>query len=412
MRVRRAALLLFGVCNIVHAQFVTPPPQSALEAAHDPYDLLTPYISLAYTWDNNLFRLPDGANPLSYNGHDQRSDQIRSIDLGVTFDKVYEQQRFTVRVDLDQNHFSTYTYLDYTAKNGSAIWSWVFTPDITGHVLVNRTESLNSFADFTALTTFQRNINVIENRRIDADWRFSGQLHTGAALYEVTQTNTVPAYAFENVRIYSFEPNLSLVSVAGNSVELYGRVARGDYLDQQLSSFNQTDDTFTEREGGVRVTYAVDGQTSLFGQLGELARQNPHYGDRNFSGLVGVLNWNWIFSAKTSGQVQLSRSIGSYVSETSSYVITNRLAIGPTWAATEKTSFSVALRETDYDFRASLVPTELRRDHNTGILFSAAWQPVREVMLTATANKSKRNSNLPGLQYSDNLFTLGAKFSF
>lgn len=400
------------MCNIVHAQFVTPLPQSVQQAAHDPYDLFTPSIGATYAWDDNLFRLPDGVDPLSFMGHQQRSDQIRTIDLGVTFDKVYEQQRFSVNLDLDQNHFATYTYLDYTAKNGTATWFWSITPDVTGHLLFTRSESLNSFADFTAVSTFQRNINVDETRRVDADWRFSGQLHAGAAFYELTQTNTIPAYAFENVRIYSFEPNVSLVSLAGNTLSLYGRAAQGDYLGQQLSATSQTDNTFSEHEAGVRISYAVDGQTSLFGQLGELARQNPHYGDRNFSGLVGVLNWNWIFSGKTSGQVQLSRSIGSYVSETSSYVITDRLAIGPTWAATERTSFSAALLETGYEFKDSLVPTQLRRDHNTGGLISAAWQPVREVTLTATANKSKRNSNLPGLEYSDNLFTLGAKFSF
>ena len=331
-------------------------------------------------------------------------------DLGFTFDEPFGQQRLIMNVDIVKNDYKTYNYLDFVGKNGNVDFLWAFTPEVTGHVIYTRSQTLNSFSEFT---TFGRNINITTTRRIDADWAIAGALHVGGAFTQNVQNNTLPVFESENVRINSLEANVNLVSLASNSIGAYGRAANGNYLDIPFDPSAQLDTNFTEHEIGARASYAVDGQTNFFGQLGYLKRDNAHYSSRNFSGLVGTAKWDWQFTGKTSADITASRSIASYLSDSSSYVVTDKLSMGPTWSVTPKVKLTASLQETIYQFKQPIVPvSSLRDDQLRGISIRAEWSPLPEFTLTPSVNYSNRHSNQPDLGFNDNIVTVVAKFVF
>ncbi len=373
-------------------------------------EFFTPTINETYFNDDNLFRLSSGANPPPYKGHDPRGDQATITDFGFRFDEPFGQQRVILAVDFADNFYSTYKYLDFVGKNGTFNYLWTITPDVTGHVIYSRNQSLNSFSEFT---TFGRNINTNTTRRFDADWAVEGALHVGGALYQFVQSNTLPVFDEENVRINSIEVNLNLTSLASNSVGGYGRAAKGEYLNIPLDPAAQLDTNFTEHEAGFRANYAVDGQTNFFGQIGYLNRDNTHFGSRNFSGIVGTAKWDWQFTGKVSADVTANRSISSYVGDTSSYVVTNKVSIGPTWSISPKVNVSLLAQDTQYEFKGPITTTpNLRDDQIRGVVLKAEWSPVREFTLTPSFSYSNRHSNQPNLGFNDSLFSVVGKLSF
>jgi exopolysaccharide biosynthesis operon protein EpsL len=381
------------------------------QAVQAPYQqFFTPTVAVTYLNDDNLFRLPSGATPPPFDGRDPRGDQSEITDVGFIFDEPFGQQRVILNVDFAKYDYNAYKYLDFVGKNGTFDYLWTITPEITGHVLYSRNQSLNSFTEFT---TFGRNINTNSTRRIDADWAIAGALHVGGAVYQFVQTNTLPVFDYENVRINSVEGNVNLVSLASNSFGAYGRSANGDYLDVASVPAAQIETNFTEHEIGLRASYAVDGQTNFFAQLGYLSRDNAHYDSRNFSGLVGTAKWDWQFTEKTSGNVTVSRSLSTYVSDTSSYVVTNKVSLGPTWSISPKVNLSLVAQDTQFQFKGPITQApSLRDDQIRALVLKAVWSPVREFTLTPSFIYSNRRSNQPDLGFNDNLFSIVAKLSF
>ena len=396
---RSLAIAALAGTPLAHAQTITP----------DPGNLFTPFVGVQYLNDDNLFRLPNGVSP-SISAGASRGDQAWISDFGLLFNKTYGQQKITISADISDNRYDTFSYLDFVAKNGSATWSWTLTPEITGHVIYSRSQFLNSFADFNS---FGRNINTNTTKRIDLDWAVAGALHTGIAATQFVQTNTLPVFEFENVRVNSIEPNINLISLASNSIGAYGRTATGQYVDQALDPVNQIDTNFREHEFGLRSTYGFDGQLSFFGQLGYLKRENEHFHSRDLGGLVGTTKIDWQMTGKTTANILFSRSLSTYETLTTSYVTTERISLGPTWSATAKTQFTAAAQVIRYQFAGPLVPTSsLRADLTRELVLGGQWTPVREVTVTPSLTFSARHSNELNLQYQDRLFTILAKFSF
>ncbi len=386
---------------------------SAKSLADDRYtdpDTIQPSVSVTTLYDDNIFRLPAGQLAGGPSGPSSRSDFDVTTAVGLRVDKSYSLQRFVIDASLVNYAHTDHNFLNFTARNLDATWFWAFTPDVTGHLIYTRVQALNSFADFTGL--FQRNVNTNTIRRADGDWRVRGEIHLGLAVDEFVQHNDQPTFALEDVRIDSVEPTISYQSEAGNSLALYGRSANGTYLNEVLSAADQIDTNFTEHEEGVRVSYQIDGKSGVYAQLGELTRTHEHFGSRNFSGPVAQIKYHLQITGKTTLNASASRTLGSYQSESSSYLATNLFSAGPNWAVTGKTTLGARLQDMQYHFGGTLVPTPLRSDNITAESVFADWNARYNLDFILTYTHSSRSSNYQGLQFGDNSTSLYARFKF
>lgn len=362
-------------------------------------------------YDNNLFRLPDGVTPAVASGETSRSDFVTSTGIGLKLDKPYSLQRFTANADLVHYDYRQHSYLNYNALNGDAAWHWTLTPSLTGEVSYVRTESLNSFADFTGVS--QRNIDTNENRRIAVDWMLGEAWHTALALSQLQQHNDLPVLTLEDVRIRSAEASLRYVFLTGNSLTAYFRDGSGKYLNRDLDPVNQIDTGFTERESGIRASWQITGKSGLFGQAGYLSRDHDNFSSRDFSGVVGQIRYHWNITGKTELEADASRTLGSYQAPTSSYLVTDTVGIGPNWDATAAIHISARYLSTVYQYRGALVGVgSLRRDIVRGTSLTAQWQVSRPFSIGVSWVHSNRGSNTAGLEYSDNTAMVSAKATF
>jgi exopolysaccharide biosynthesis operon protein EpsL len=384
---------------LAHADDPTPNP-----------DTFQPSVAVSTVYDDNIFRLPTGQPAGGPSGPSSRGDFDVTTQIGLRYDKSFSLQRVVIDAGIVDYDHTDHTFLDFVAKNLDATWFWAFTPELTGHVIYTRTQQLNSFADFTGL--FQRNVNTNTTRRIDGDLRVRGELHFGMAVDEFVQRNDQPTFALEDVRIESVEPNISFQSEAGNSLTLYGRSADGTYLNEVLSPVDQIDTNFTEHEEGFRLSYQIDGKSGIYAQVGELSRTHEHFSSRNFSGPVAQFKYNLQLTGKTAFSASAVRTLGSYQSDTSSYLATNIFTLGPTWAVTGKTKLGARLQDVQYHFGGTLTPVPLRSDNIYGETIFADWSVRRDLDVVLSYVHSSRSSNYPGLEFADNTATLFARFSF
>jgi hypothetical protein len=129
-------------------------------------DAFHPFVSLGYTRDNNLFRLPD--NRPGYDG--LRGDDFRTVEAGLLFDKIYGRQEFSVQAKTSSVNFKHFKDLDYNGKDLSAEWHWRLGNHFDGKAGLQYTQVL---APYTDVVTRERNIRVQRHEYLNGNW----QLH-------------------------------------------------------------------------------------------------------------------------------------------------------------------------------------------------------------------------------------------
>src|SRR5262245_49710300 len=117
-------------------------------AAWDPTDVLQFNVNFGINHDNNLFRLPDNANPLLFNVDPaKKSDTAFTKGVGIKFDKPVSLQRFIAEWNVSETTFDKNTDLDYSAQDGRFSWLWRVGNDFDGDATYRKRKTLGGFAD-------------------------------------------------------------------------------------------------------------------------------------------------------------------------------------------------------------------------------------------------------------------------
>jgi hypothetical protein len=102
-----------------------------LTSSADELDTLQFRAAMNKTYDSNLFR----------RANNEVAEQITTTTLGVKLDKTYSLQRLIVDMYYVDYKYNENDYLDYGAKNYSASWLWSLTPNLTGTLSSQRTQT-------------------------------------------------------------------------------------------------------------------------------------------------------------------------------------------------------------------------------------------------------------------------------
>jgi len=79
-----------------------------------------------------------------------RGDTYRTTSLGLTFDVPVSRQRFQAAFARNDIHYDQLTGLDFTGREGRAIWLWQLGNDASGQLGYTETLALASFANIVA----------------------------------------------------------------------------------------------------------------------------------------------------------------------------------------------------------------------------------------------------------------------
>jgi exopolysaccharide biosynthesis operon protein EpsL len=361
-------------------------------------------------YDSNIFRLSNSEDPEPFLGRSQKSDMIFSTNAGVRLDKSYSQQRLEAEVMLVDHRFRTYDFLDYTAFNYKAALHWHLTPRISGVLLAEHKEEMNSFSEYR---NTEKNVQTSDVRVFTIDGEIGGGFHVIGGLLDVRARNSK---TFEQVGDYQqdgFELGGKYVAASQNWISIVQRETDGEYRGRELDPVAQLDSGFDQSETEANVFWRLTGKSTLDGKLAYLKREHDNFEARDYSGMVGRLLYRWDITGKTHLNVSVSRNMYSYQEDENSYYITETFSISPVWKYSPKTTFRARYDYSDRDYGGAVIAIpEERRDKLQVFLVAADWQAARNIIVTGTLQRDKRTSNFEDFDYNANSASINAQFLF
>jgi len=376
-------------------------------------DVLTLPVSVAPTWDANVFRAPGGVtDPQQGRGLSGRSDLYTTTSVGLDLNKSYAQQNFRLTLGQTATRYDKFKFLDRDATNYRGALQWYLTPRISGSLSTDRSESIIGFEDSRAqgaTVTATRNHNLT----IDV-WLFSGW-HLLASVGKVERRNSAVFLALPSSDLSSGDFGVRYESPGWGSISFIERRSRGINTGQQVDRTNFIDSGFETRESEARLAWTISGKSSLSGRVTRTQRRHDNIPERDFSGTSLDAAYTWNPTAKLGLALTATRAVAPFTTGTSSsFRVDETLALAPSWRLTEKVTLigRVARLSTTYDGPVVATTAAARRDTLHSMRLGANWQVHGNAVIAATLDRDRRESTDPTLSFNNLTAGLRASFTF
>ena len=362
--------------------------------------------------DSNLFRLPAGVDPTALIGRSSASEQIGVTSLGLKLNKLYSLQRFELNAGIEDYRYQNFNYLSFTAVNVGAAWRWSLTPRLRGNLTYDRRETPNSYLDYQGFRA--RNQNTDTQTRFDAGYDIDGAWRVLAGATRADQVNLLPVVALGDTSTASADLGLQYVFGSGSTLTYALKSSDGKFLNRALQQDTLLDDAYRQLDHEVRLSWLINGKSTADVSAAYIARTHPHFAQRDYSGFNTGVNVNWGLTGKSTLGASWVRELASYQTDSTNYSQTDRLSLAPVWQLSTKVALRARYELATRSFLGSPLglPASGRRDTTHDASLSLDWQPYERVSLGASFLHSRRESNLPGLDYNSNIASVFAKFSY
>jgi len=364
--------------------------------------------------DSNLFRLSDSVNPQTIIGTSNESDVVRRLGLGLKGDFPISRQRLLLDATIDDYHFDNFSFLDYDAYLVGAAWKWAVASDWSGDISYAKTRYLAPLSELQLpikdLITDDR-ANAGAGYLLTPRWRVRGAVDW----YKSEHSN--PTRTTLDVNIAAATAGLDYVTPAGNSVGAQTKYSNARYPNPtEFVPGIPVDNDYHEIETSAVMHWIVTGLSVFDGRLGYTSRTYAEVAQRDFHGGTGRLSFDWTPGAKTLINFAGWREIRASEDLTASYVVSNGVSVGPSWAPASKLVFGARLVYERRQYEGSpglvLVAAPQRKDTVRGASISLGYTPWRDVEFAVSAEAGKRTSNVDFRDYQYNLISANVQFSF
>ena len=391
---------LFLAAAFVLAAGIVAHPAAADEVEGRPIKLL---IGSTGGWNSNIFLTPNNTQSVYY----------AAPYVGLSVDKAFAQQEIhsTITQTFYRYNLSS---LDASAFSYNGAWLWHFTPNWSGTISGGRSESVNNFNQFQ--NTNQQSFVVTNyNGNINLDGLLFGGWHLLAGGSFVQSNNSQPFQALGSYKEYGMaDTGLKYVAGSGSSISAVNRWVQGDYFDQQPDPTTLLDNRYQEQENGLKSTWYLGGKSTVNTRLSWLARRYQNFSQRDYSGPRGQITYVLGSAAdKLRLNVGYTRDIAAYLTDQSSYTISNTVSIIPTWQASQKIAVRMDLERATWSYRGPVISSfPLRGDTVLSALAGIDWTPLRYLALSASVQRSHRSSNIFADEYNDTLVNISTSLKF
>lgn len=400
---RRRLAVLAAACGIAWAGGVRAD-------AGDAFNFL---VGQSVMRDDNIFRLPGGADAQTLIGSGERGDTVSTTYAGVYFDKLAGRQRLRASLNASHVRYGRFSRLDYDGTDLKGGWNWELGNRWRGEIAYSRSEVLTDFGDFRSPV---KNVNIYQRLSYGANYEFHPDWSVGANVFRVRSDNSSPLRETGKYEADGAEAVVQFTPRGENYGALRLRRTDGAYPNREVTPGGLVDNSYRqdEIEGslGWRPTWA----SRLDARIAGVRRSHDQVPVRDFSGATGRLSWDWLMIGSTRFNITARREIGAQDDILSSYVVTRGISLSPTWMPTARTSVQATLERRVRNYRgdpvAILSGIEKREDRLRVASLSASYAPATSLQFSVTLRREQRESNYAGLPYRANAAFANAQFSF
>lgn len=362
------------------------------------------------TYDDNLYRLPQGLRPPESTGSSARSDLITSFTLRGQADVQVSRQRLRADASVVNSLFTKHDSLDNRGGGVSLNWDWQATSWWSGNAFYSRNRSLSSFAD---LRTFEKNTTDVTSYGASAEHWLLPDWRAFASLASSRVDNSARSLAAASADNVAYAAGLRWLTGAGSNVRVGLTVTDGRSPNVQVFPGATVDNRFTQTDLGIDVSWRAGGRTDAGARLAYTERRHPQVGARNFTGVTGRLQWDYRWTGKSGVVATARREIGAVTDLVANYVVTEAAVLAPYYLATAKVRVDLNLERQNRTFAGDpgivINGVGPREDRVAIVGIAVRYQATRSVGANLAYSHARRSSNRDGFDFAANTFSIGVQ---
>lgn len=377
-------------------------------------DVIRPYASATYLYDDNLRRFSDSGQALISTGSSKTADTMLLAKAGIILDKKISQQLFFMDFNLNRSKFDRNSALDNNGREFTGKWNWHLGNYWQGNFIAYHKKALVPFAEFRAQGGLGLNLRTEDRRTADAIWKFHPRWQARMALInhqvEYSADNQRPANLDED----SQEFEIDYISPRSSKVGLVYRHAKGDRPVDQIFLGVPISNDYDQNELKLSVDWRFSGK-SKFQFLGGLVdRQHDQVSERDFRRFNARTNFNWMPTGKTNLTLSAWRENNAQAFVTTTYTLNRGAMIAASLYATDKVTLQGNMRYEKRDFEGDVVvgPSPQRADTDKTLSVALIYRPIMSFVLNAALIRSTRDSNFQPFSFESNGFSLTGQYEF
>lgn len=363
--------------------------------------------SQRFLYEDNLYRLPDGIDPQ----RGERADLVSMTRLGAEFRQSLGLQQFSAGAGVTAARYRDSDHLDYEGVDADALWGWTLGRALGGRLAFRQTQTLSGFDDFAAQ---DRSLNTYRRLEFTGDHALSPRWFWGLGASYTSSEYSGDTRPSGDYRARGLSLRSGYSGHAGERVTLSVGRTVGDYPNRSASNFS--DQGYTQNDYRLTGQWTVTGATRLSGYLGYLTRSYDFADNRDYDGAVGRVEMDWRPTGKLRINSHVRREIGAQEDLVDNYVVTDAIAVRPSWSLSDKIELSseLELRRRDYGGDPGFLPESEadRSERLRRIGISAAYRYSRALGFGASLRWESRSADNDAREYDASTASVSANLRF
>jgi len=374
---------------------------------------LKPYVAASLTYDDNLFRLAGQDQARIVLGSDAMSDRVTRTEAGINVDWKISRQHLRLELNLNQNRYDRFGFLDNDGSNKKIAWDWSVGNHLNGELSMTEGISMGGFSEIHNPVLNQQT-NTLRLMSLNWDFHPSWRLHLQHD--ETDFLNSLASYKSSDRNDVAQELALQYSTPGGNHIGLSARETKTEYPGRDSFSTVVFGNSNRQRDLALNVMWQPAGKTRIDGRLALVERKYDELKQRDVTDWAGRVSLDWQATGKTALQATVEHTISPIEDKAATYVQTDRVTLSPAWTATEKISVqgSLAYESSSYlgDPGFVLGGAPLREDKVKTVGLVVSYKPYDKVQTQLSVQKSKRDSSVAANSYETNSINVNVRFDF
>ncbi len=390
---------------------------TATQAAdvQDPFDF---FVSDEYSYDDNLFRVPDDLALIDPTQVDLESlpgrsedDYINKISAGINLRSDVGRQVFNLGLKFDDVRYQKNDDLNYSGGSGVLGWDWQLGGHLLGRVTGLYDRSQASFANYLL---FDRDVVETSIYGLELRYRIGSRFALLGAGNVASGDHSLAVRRDQNFDGETARFGLEYRTPSNNQFALDYRSTRVEFDNiPDLPGVVRRD--YDEDAPGVIVKYAFTVKTSLDARVGYLDRNYLDPAARDYSGETWSLAVRWEPRVAFYFDIKAAHDLRAYSDAETDYFEVDLFSITPTWKPRERVKLTTAFTWEQQDYIGNgLAPVAegARKDDVQSVKVSLDYELRDMVALGLTYQLIERDSNRLLREYDNSLVGFQLKLTF
>lgn len=392
----------------VLAALAAPLPSLAAPDADNPVDL---YFSDQYSYDDNLFRVPDALLQSAIASPTVKSldDYVNRASVGLQVRLDASRQVFELGLRMDDVRYAKNDDLNYRGGSGQLAWDWKLAGNWSGRVHAKYDRALASFANYQFFAK-----DVVASASYGGEVRYaigSRWAVLGGASF-VDTDHSAEVRRIDEFKGATYRGGVEYRAPGGSSIGV-------DYRDT-TAKFPIADSLpggvpyrYDEQQQGVNVLYAYSAITQIRARAAYVKRDYLAPGRGDYSGTIGNVFVHWEPRTKLYFDLKAWHELTAYADAESDYYVGDGGSITPTWEPTTKITLASVLSYENQDYIADnsvLTPVASgREDKVTSTHVKLDYAPRDFLSFGLSYRWLQRDSNRVLRDYDDSIYSASFK---